>query len=85
MDTRTARKIKKATTTTRGTSRQRAPKGLRHHIRTRVLQDLPLEDLERLMNKKLQGMPVQQRLKVKLELAGSVGEVRHEVLVSLLA
>ena len=85
MDTRTARKLKKASTTTRGTSRLRAPKGLRHHIRARVLQDLPLEDLERLMNKKLQGMSIQQRLQVKLELAGRVGDVRHDVLVRLLA
>ena len=51
---KTQRKLDKASTTTRNTTRVRAPKGFADDLRYRALKSVPHERLESLLQKRLQ-------------------------------
>ena len=68
IDTRTQRNLKKATTTTRGTPRQRALKGSAVDMRYEVLQELDVEALERMLAGKLRRMNEAGRARIEAEL-----------------
>ena len=84
-DRETQRKLDKASTTTRKTTRVRTPKGLAQDLRYRVLKGVPPERLESMLEKRLRAMPEVQRLSVRAELRDLSHEDRHKFVLRLLS
>lgn len=72
----------KPNTTVRGTPRQRLPKGFTQDLRRQVLKDLPLEQLEVMLQRKLKRMSEDRRLEVEEQLR--LGD-RRELVLNMLS
>ena len=83
IDIRTQRNLKKATTTSRGTPRQRALRGSAVDMRYEVLQELDLEALERMLAGKLKRMDEAARVQFEAELDSA--QDRREALAEMLS
>ena len=81
----TAKSLKKLDTTTRGTPRQRAPKGFWQQVWYEVLASSPPELLEEQLQRKLRRMSPSNRERAAAVLAVVEGEERREVVLRLLA
>lgn len=78
-------KILSLTRTTRGTIRQRAPKGLITSIKYDVLANQPPEVNEKSLQRKLKRMAPDNRQKVEAILGVLTGEDRREYVLRLLS
>ncbi len=78
-------KLKKLNRTTRGTIRQRAPKGSLASWRYGVLADQPLEITEKSLQRKLKRLAPDNRQRVEAVLEQLTGEDKREYVLRLLA
>ena len=85
MDKKSIAKLNKASTTTRGTPRRRAPKGLAQDLRYQALKELPTDTLERMLRRKLGRMSPDKRLDVEAQLRSLSSEARREFVLRILS
>ena len=85
MDKKSVAKLNKAYTTTRGTPRRRAHKGLAQELRYQALKELPTEALQRILRRKLNRMSPDRRLEVEAQLGLVSHEGRRELLERILS
>ena len=71
--------------TTRGTPRQRTPKGFWANTRYEILAGLPPELVEEALQRKLRRFPLSKRERVVAVREGLNGEERREVVLVLLS